>query len=170
MSPVVDIVVEKADRTHKRTIKVNGAIWAYAWKHSHGPRGYSYTFQDAFLRGIYRPNPKKSAGYRPIEWKVWSDKIAQKPLERGVTVKPIEERLITEIQAMINARSLVSPDVARAEIEERRKRLEEAEAQMQAERDAEFRKRAEQCVGDIDIDGTLVIERIIAAMKWAQTQ
>lgn len=174
-----------------KAIMVDGVQWGTAHLQSAGANGAYYWFEQIGDPGeISRVGTKVWRGsnrtnLHPV--KVWGDKMAMR--KAGVSRSGIgpaaeaerlafpslETRLLTEINNLITEGLLKNPEIVAVKKEEARRLWREAEARSEASEEAEFKRRAEEClvplaehIGD-NMKAAMVAD-IIKAMRWAQTK
>lgn len=160
-------------RKGRKAIMVDGVRWGVIEMDSHGVHGASYWFRQEGGEAIYEAckNFRGEDSARMV--KVWGDKHHRN--DNG-GAKPFPERLAETVESLIDRKLLRHPDIVRAlsaeahrqETEERRK-AEEAEQ-------LEWLGQAEDCLtlllakNGMFPEYSLTVNRIIKAMKWAQSR
>lgn len=165
--PKPDITIGKTNADgFSRDILVDGVMWGRAIRHSHGPRGNSYTFQDALRNTVFDE--------RGVEARVWGNKIEQR--QKGgmyaEKVADIEDRLVVFVRVAIERGMLKSPDILRAEAEKARNVWRATREKIERDETDKFRAKAEDTLVKLGLSISTPgnVEAIVAAMKWAQTQ
>lgn len=148
----------------ERAIFVDGVRWGRTIVTFHGCHGTTHTFvQDKGHTIEERPGERY-----PGEVSVRSQK-RRKWLDSN-DWRPTEEKVMEKITELINTGRLRHPNIVKTEneqaMEEYRARARKAEEKQQAK----LRERACKALGINQDDGSEIIDRVVEAMKWAQTQ
>lgn len=165
-------------------VAVDGVIWGSITREPRGVHGSVYNLLNGRGGRVFRDRTGKSKG--KIEVTIWSDKWWLKGLgyygasavdnaKAAGVYKTLEARLVEAISAVIKSGDFKSPAQLEAEAKAKADKTRRAEEARQAEVDAEFAAKADEAIGEMasrwreagDIDDLRT--RIVAAMKWAQS-
>lgn len=174
----MEITLEKVPgRAPDKRILVDGAVWGYAQAEHHGMHGTSYDI------GQYTDVAGNSWRIITIEEKSNFDRAPRmmavrvrgksKSAERhNPDPRSTEQRIIDKARELIEAGHLKSPEAKRAELAAEAEKFRAERAAADAEKKAAFRARAMEAVGGYlgDVDKSEAIDRVVAAMEWAQMQ
>lgn len=179
----IDIRPHPSGRLGHRIIFVDALAWGTIEMDSHGPRGTSYTFHDAHGHLIRQPSyvsPTRGQQYADV--RVYSDKAEKRRARlkgREVEIRPLAVRLIETVWVLIQQGDLKAPDVLEREREAREKDWQASRERMEAEKNAAFGAKADECLMPVvraagntglRIDVDALRASIVDAMKWAQSQ
>lgn len=151
----------------ERIIMVDGVRWGRTHVKSHGRRGTTTTFEQEHGEEIAEQYAgTERACYYAV--KVHSERARR--YERGVP-RSTEELVLEKIKELIGSGKLRDPAIVKAEVEARRS---DGEKRFLAAREAEarlFLQKATEALGDsLNDPDDVIIDRIVAAMRWAQEQ
>lgn len=158
----------------ERAIMVDGVQWGRTHVSSHGCHGTKHVFEQT--GGDIIGDMSKGGYFHEIA--VRSEK--RRPWMKEDSWKPTEDRVLDKARELVTAGRLRNPDVVRAERAALHAKMEK-NRESAAEREAtEFANKALAAIGlDLTtyiadaVNQTTVDElrkRIVAAMRWAQTQ
>ena len=145
----------------ERLILVNGEPWARTLISHHGVYGTRYRFKQ--LNGetvIVDPaarHPREVSVSSSGRRRNWDD-----------DKRPTEVRILEKARELVASGKLRAPDVVKAEQDAARERYRERVAANVRRQEAEFRERACQALGVNQDDGSELVDRVVAAMRWAQ--
>lgn len=168
----------------RKAVMVDGVLYGYALYCAAGRNGAYYTFEQAggeTIQDRRLVGKNKVERFYPVE--VWSDQTAQRregydaqsekrPESRLAAFKV---RLLATAIRLVDEGRLIPESVQRERVAAAEKAIETAEKRAEARKAAAWRKRAAACLNDEDgipllADQAAVVDKIVAAMKWAQTQ
>lgn len=155
----------------ERIIMVNGERWGRTHVKWHGVHGTTTHIQQEGGEILMR-NPADIETWKEYKW--LSVSSGGRRGRHEPNLKPIDELVIDKIRELIAAGRLRHPATIRAE-SEREMALDRAERAQAKEREAaEFRAKALEAAGYTgepnDPESVAMVERIIGAMRWAQTK
>lgn len=162
----MNITFEPYGTGRNKKIMIDGEHFGYMHFQHHGPHGYHVEFLNINHQTIFEPRQKSKRFPKAVE--VWSDKVAQRHND-GKPVAPMQERMVAMVQKLLFDGRFPNPDEVRAQKERLREQQDREAAEQRAKREAEFEAKAREAVGDMSED-IYLIDRVIAAMRWAQTQ
>jgi hypothetical protein len=137
----------------ERIIVVDGARWGRTIVTYHGVHGTTHTFVQHHGGEIEGASVKS-------EKRRWN--------KEGW--RPTEDRVLEKVRELVSGGQLRHPDVVKAENEQAAERYRKQREKAEVEHAANFRKRAlKACGANVNPDDPLV-DRVVEAMKWAQTQ
>lgn len=143
---------ERFDRG-ERIIMVNGERWGRTIVTSHGRRGTKHTFQqnggselDVSVRSQKRQRWAASDNWRPTE-----------------------EVVLEKAKELIKSGQLRHPSIVQRENEQAMERYRERAGEAEKKRVEAFRTKAMEAL-QINDPTSAIIDRVVAAMEWAQTQ
>lgn len=151
-------------------IFLDGHKWADGFLNHRGQYGYYFDFVDIHHQPIYPAGTKHKGQHN--HWLVWSDKHMQRSAKPGEEIKPLPERLVEAITLMVRTGQLTSPEtLRRVQAEEQQKRLAR-QLVFETEEQKAFDARAEEVLVGMNYEGDheTIKARIVAAMRWAQSQ
>lgn len=151
----------------ERAIMVDGIRWGrtkVAWRGRHGT---ATTFvQEGGHTLIENPGAKFE---REITIRS-TGKFERRRSSESNPFKTTEQQTLAKVIELVANGTLRDPAVVRAENERRMDEWRAGRAIAQQEEDAEFRRRAISALGLESDDAGDIIDRVVAAMRWAQTQ
>lgn len=166
------ITLEKSETLNRgeRLIMVNGVAWGRTNIHHHGPRASSYTFSQMHSSD---PNDGQEIGdmgksgryFNAIEVRNKKPSPFSKEVHR-----PTDEIVLEKAMELIAAGRLRDPAIVAAEVEQRRTIIRENMARSEQEKRAEFDQRARLALRINDSEPSELVDRVVAAMRWAQGQ
>lgn len=160
----------------ERVIIVDGVRWGRTYAEHLSRYGVRYWFKDAGGSVIYAP------GYKPSYTKKddWHRELVTISRRNGRSkldpppAKNTDEAILIKVRELIERGQLRNPSVIKAEAEARRAQFAADRAAAATEESRRFREKAIEALGDC-LNGTverseMLIDRVVAAMRWAQTQ
>lgn len=161
------VTLEKSDKLDRgeRLIRVDGVVWGHTIVSSHGVHGQKHKFHQEHGETI----GSMSGGYHlPV---VVRSTKRQKWLGDKDTWRPTYELVLEKAIELINAGRLRHPDSVKQEQERLREKMRESTNRREHKEQAEFEAKAREALDGIPDDiAAPVLDKIIAAMRWAQTQ
>lgn len=171
----------------RKTIIVDGEQWGSIHCEGHGCHGVSYWFQQSDVGGAIQEYAGTSikGGDRYRDVKVWGEKREKRDLglyafsspEDMAKLKPVADRLQAKAEWLVANGLLVSPQTIASRIEKARKTIEKRAAEDADLERKRFESKADSAIRSIialdrlsNADLNELKDRIVAAMKWAQTQ
>lgn len=157
---------ERYDRG-ERVITVNGQPWGRTLVSHHGVHGAQYRIKQLNGEPIIKdPNAKY-----PREVSISSSRFRAR---RERDMRPTEEVIIETARELVAAGRLRDPAVVKAEQVARAVRYRERQAEGERREAAEFRAKALEAAGYTgepnDPQSVELVDRVVAAMRWAQTK
>lgn len=167
-------------------VYVDGKHWGRVTTEGKGSNGLQYHLcqigSDGVARGCCKEvpsdvNPRLRAGRttRLVYYTAWSDKVYLRNIPKNMSPVPVAERLMNLVTAALQDGALRDPAVIAAEAKAAgdKRRSEEA-ARLQAQDEA-WKVKALEALGPAQFafHGAAKVDlvaRIVAAMKWAQSQ
>lgn len=153
----------------RKKIFVNDVHWGTINMASHGMHGVSYTFvQEGQTGNICDP---KDLDFHKQPRAVEVRQRTKRRLRRdGEPLLPAETVLEAKVRELIKRGLLRHPNIVKHERDEARKRAAENRRAAAEVEEKLFRHRACEALGINQDDGSEVIDRVVAAMRWAQSQ
>lgn len=173
----IHIVSDPARRGGK-IILVNNEEWGRIEMQSKGPNGNAYHFENAHGATISVPfDPPSRTGLMKL-FTVVGDKLAYrqaryatKPGEPLQKPAPLEERLLAAVRDLIGRKLLRSPAALAATAAAHAVRYRAECEKSDAEERAKFEAKAMEIVKLVQVGpGATIRDKIVEAMRWAQTQ
>lgn len=150
-----------------RDIVVDGVAWGRTIPEGHGCWGKSYKFYQEGGGMIYD-------GRSPVY--VQTQKKPPSYMETALAEwRPTEERVLEKARELVESGKLRHPDAVRADRQKAEEDFKRLEADAEAKRKAALFNRACETVSPVSDRLTLaqaqhLVERIVLAMEWAQSQ
>ena len=138
----------------ERVIMVNGEMWGKTVVTFHGCHGTKYAFEQKHGRLIEEQLPGENYSHLIF--------VRSEPRTSSTVT---EKRVLEKARELVETGKLRHPDILRREAEEAKAAYLKKCAERDAKEEAEFRARAVEAIGLTD-DG--LVDRIVAAMRWAQ--
>jgi hypothetical protein len=154
-------------RAGARDIVVDGVAWGRTIPEGHGCWGKSYEFYQEGGSRIYD-------GRSPT--RVATEKKPPSYMETALAEwKPTEERVLEKARELVESGKLRHPDAVRADKQKAEEDFKRLEADAEAKRKAALLARGYETISPIMDRLTLaqaqhLVERIVLAMEWAQSQ
>lgn len=154
----------------ERIITVDGVAWGRTYVEHHGCHGTSHTFHQQHGETIGEARPALGKGaprfhavtVRSQNKRFWRDPSPWRPTEEAVLEKARE---------LVAAGKLKHPDVELARQAAVRRTMQEAQAARDSEGRTKFRAKAIEALGlNQDPGDSLLVDKVVAAMEWAQSQ
>lgn len=146
----------------ERLILVNGVRWGRTRVTYHGCHGTKHTLcQDGDGPVIENPGAKyeRESAVRSVKFRRWT----------GEPQVKTEDLVIAKAAELVAAGRLRDPATVRREHAEAAKLYREQQERGAAREESEFRTKAAEAIGANDLHSEAV-DRVLAAMRWAQTQ
>jgi hypothetical protein len=147
----------------ERIIVVDGVRWGRTVVTYHGCHGTAHKFRqeggDILCENPNARYPREIA-VRSVKRRRWT----------GDPWRPTHEAVLEKARELVAIGKLRHPDIVKAEHQKAMERYNERCAAIEEKRKQEFRERACQALGMNQDDGSQIIDRVVAAMEWAQTQ
>jgi hypothetical protein len=162
------VTLEKSDTLDRgeRLIRVDGVVWGRTIVSSHGVHGKKHMFHQEHGETI--GDVSKSGHFHEVC--VRSTKRKSWPVDDKES-KPTFELVLEKAIELINAGRLRHPESVKQEQERFRAQYHEREVKRaKAEQDLFETKAREALDGIPDDIAAPVLDKVIAAMRWAQTQ
>jgi hypothetical protein len=147
----------------ERIIMVDGVRWGRTIVTMHGCHGTKHVFYQDGGEII-----TADRGRHTSEIAIRSEK-RQKWLGDKDTWRPTEERVLEKARELVATGKLRHPDVVKKESVEAMKQYDARVEEREKERVAEFRAKAMEAAQVNDPDSP-IIDRVVAAMEWAQSR
>lgn len=174
------VKLDKDEATRKgpgaRAIVVDGERRGTVTMRSIGAHGVVYEFLDAHGHTVQRPSYIDGNGRQRYEdVKVYGDKVARRGWgSKKPDLRPLNERLLEAVTSMVADGQLKPKAELDAELEAANARAREVAHQHEQEKLDLFGAKADEVLKPVTLKGFWTVpelrERIIEAMKWAQSQ
>jgi hypothetical protein len=150
----------------ERRIMVDGEQWGRTHVRYHGGSGQSHNFEQEGGE-ILLKNPE--AKY-PREISVSSDVRGKHHYGRGPRSDTFET-VRAKAQELVETGRLRDPAIVRAERQTAQAKLADAERAAAAAEEQAFREKARKALAGLQLlEGEKAVDRVVAAMRWAQSQ
>lgn len=139
----------------------------------HGGRGNSYTFEQLGGQAVQRKSGGKDRfdNDRFSTITVYGDKMANRMLRiDAAPLAPIAERLHAMAVELVQSGELIPESVQLERVAARNRQHREAQEAHKAEALENFRCRARIALGINDTEQSDIVDKVVEAMKWAQSQ
>lgn len=155
----------------ERMIFVNNIRWGRTHVQSHGVHGTSTTFeQDTDGEGcgyiIVDPAIEVKSAYTRNEITVRS--VTKRYMRRGEVWQPTEQLVLAKAVELVEKGLLRESATVKEELIQRAATYNKRREAAQERENAAFLSKAKEALGTPDEDPTIIVARIVEAMRWAQ--
>lgn len=156
----------------ERIIMVDGVRWGRTRVKSHGSRGTTTTFEQHGGEALLAERNKRwsEIGVRSMNKRHERiQAIGAHDANRNGGWRPTEELVLEKVRELVENGKLRHPDIVKAEQEQAMRLYQERAAERDKERIEAFRTKAMEAL-QINDPASEIIDRVVKAMEWAQSQ
>lgn len=161
-----------------KVVMVDGEPWGYYSMEQRGVHGNHYNLEDVHHTAILAKGSSWSERY-PKKVVVAGTKSANRRSPLGETALPLDERLLIAAEEAVKDERLLPPAQLRAKADEARQNAETARIASEKREAQKMHQRAYDAVNEVlpgdrhnisEDERRALVDSILAAMRWAQTQ
>jgi hypothetical protein len=167
---LIELVKAEGLAKGERAIMVNGVRWGRTRVNYHGCHGQTHTFEQEEGDELEeRPGTRYPGKVSVRSENRRHARIRAIGRDEPPDWKPTEQLVLEKVRELVAAGRLRDPSIVRSEHEAAAALYRKRSAEREIEEQAEFRRRACEALR-INDETSEMVDRVVAAMRWAQTQ